>query len=78
VQSHSCCRPSPCPLITASVRSEVNETVNFPGAKLTRIELVKPHSWLYFELTELASNDWTLEVEPRWSGTGWRVLKALL
>jgi Family of unknown function (DUF6152) len=31
---------------------EVNKTVNFPGAKLTRIELVNPHSWLYFEMTD--------------------------
>ncbi len=28
---------------------EVNKTVSFPGARLTRIELVNPHSWLYFE-----------------------------
>jgi hypothetical protein len=28
---------------------EVNKTVSFPNAKLTRIELVNPHSWLYFE-----------------------------
>ncbi|HEU4693541.1 MAG TPA: DUF6152 family protein [Vicinamibacterales bacterium] len=28
---------------------EVNKTVSFNGARLTRIELVNPHSWLYFE-----------------------------
>ena len=26
---------------------EVNKTVSFPAAKLTRIELVNPHPWLY-------------------------------
>ena len=31
---------------------EVNKTVSFPGAKLTRIELINPHSWLYFEVTD--------------------------
>jgi hypothetical protein len=31
---------------------EVSKTVSFPGARLTRIELVNPHSWLYFELTD--------------------------
>src|SRR5688572_439367 len=31
---------------------EVNKTVSFTGAKLTRIELVNPHSWLYFEMTD--------------------------
>jgi len=31
---------------------EVNKTISFPNAKLTRIELVNPHSWLYFEWTD--------------------------
>jgi hypothetical protein len=31
---------------------ELNKTVNFPGAKLTKLELINPHSWLYFETTE--------------------------
>jgi hypothetical protein len=31
---------------------EVSKTVSFAGARLTRIELVNPHSWLYFELTD--------------------------
>jgi hypothetical protein len=31
---------------------EVNKTVSFPGAKLTRIDMINPHSWLYFELTD--------------------------
>jgi len=29
---------------------ELNKTVSFKGAKLTRIELINPHSWLYFEV----------------------------
>ncbi len=28
---------------------EVNKTVNFPGALITRVEFINPHSWLYFE-----------------------------
>ena len=31
---------------------EVAKTVSFPNAKLTRIELINPHSWLYFEWTD--------------------------
>jgi Family of unknown function (DUF6152) len=31
---------------------EVNKTVSFPNARLTRIELINPHSWLYFEVTD--------------------------
>jgi hypothetical protein len=31
---------------------EVNKTVSFPNARLTRIELINPHSWLYFEATD--------------------------
>ena len=30
---------------------EVNKTVNFPGATLTRVEFINPHSWLYFDVT---------------------------
>jgi len=29
---------------------ELNKTVQFKGAKLTRIELINPHSWLYFDV----------------------------
>jgi len=31
---------------------ELGKTVSFTGAKFTRIELVNPHSWLYFELAD--------------------------
>jgi hypothetical protein len=30
---------------------ELNKSVTFTGAKLTRVELINPHSWLYFEVT---------------------------
>src|SRR5688572_3749848 len=30
---------------------ELAKTVSFPGAKLTRIEMLNPHGWLYFETT---------------------------
>ena len=31
---------------------DLSQTVNFPNAKLTRVDLVNPHSWLYFEVTD--------------------------
>lgn len=30
---------------------DLSKNVSYPGAKLTRIELINPHSWLYFETT---------------------------
>jgi len=31
---------------------ELNKNVTFTGAKLTRVELINPHSWLYFDVTD--------------------------
>jgi hypothetical protein len=31
---------------------ELSKTVNYPGARLTRVEFINPHSWLYFEMTD--------------------------
>jgi hypothetical protein len=31
---------------------ELNKTVSYPGAKLTKVEFLNPHGWLYFETTE--------------------------
>jgi hypothetical protein len=31
---------------------ELNKTVSFTGARLTKIEFLNPHGWLYFETTE--------------------------
>jgi hypothetical protein len=31
---------------------ELNKTVSFPMARLTKMEFVNPHSWLYFEVTD--------------------------
>ena len=31
---------------------QLNRTVSFPGAKLTKVEFLNPHGWLYFETTE--------------------------
>ena len=31
---------------------QLNQTVSFPGAKLTKLEFLNPHGWLYFETTE--------------------------
>ena len=30
---------------------ELNKSVTFTGARLTRVELINPHSWLYFDVT---------------------------
>src|SRR5262245_5426564 len=30
---------------------DLSKSVTFTGAKLTRIELINPHSWLYFDVT---------------------------
>jgi hypothetical protein len=31
---------------------ELSKTVSFSGARLTRVEFINPHSWLYFEVTD--------------------------
>ena len=31
---------------------ELGKTVSFPAARLTKIEMLNPHGWLYFETTE--------------------------
>jgi hypothetical protein len=31
---------------------ELSKTVSYPGARLTKVELLNPHGWLYFETTE--------------------------
>jgi hypothetical protein len=31
---------------------ELNKTVSYQGARLTRVEFINPHSWLYFEVTD--------------------------
>jgi hypothetical protein len=31
---------------------ELNKTVSYPGARLTKVEFLNPHGWLYFETTE--------------------------
>src|SRR5678809_599900 len=31
---------------------ELAKTVSFPAARLTKIEMLNPHGWLYFETTE--------------------------
>jgi len=44
---------------------EVNKTVSFPNARLTRIELVNPHSWLYFEWTDASGKPQKFRCEMR-------------
>ena len=31
---------------------DLTKTVSFPNAKLTKLEFLNPHGWLYFETTE--------------------------
>ncbi|HXH25478.1 MAG TPA: DUF6152 family protein, partial [Vicinamibacterales bacterium] len=31
---------------------DVSKTVSFPGATITRVDFINPHSWLYFELKD--------------------------
>jgi hypothetical protein len=31
---------------------ELSKTVSYPGARLTKVEFLNPHGWLYFETTE--------------------------
>ena len=31
---------------------ELGKTVSYPKAKLTKVEFLNPHGWLYFETTE--------------------------
>ena len=38
----------------------LGKTVSFTGARLTKVEMLNPHGWLYFETTE---PDGTWEVE---------------
>lgn len=31
---------------------DLSKTVSYPGAKLTKLELINPHAWIYFEMTD--------------------------
>jgi hypothetical protein len=44
---------------------EVNKTVNFPGATLTRLEFINPHSWLYFEVKDASGKLLKMRCEMR-------------
>jgi hypothetical protein len=44
---------------------EVNKTVNFPGATLTKVEFINPHSWLYFELKDASGKVQRMRCEMR-------------
>ena len=34
---------------------EVNKTINLPGATITKVDFINPHSWLYFDVKDPAS-----------------------
>jgi hypothetical protein len=44
---------------------EVNKTVNFPGATITKLEFINPHSWLYFEVTDASGKVQRMRCEMR-------------
>jgi len=44
---------------------EVTKTVNFPGATITRIEFINPHSWLYFEVKDATGKVSRMRCEMR-------------
>jgi hypothetical protein len=35
---------------------DLRQSVTFTGATLTRVEIINPHSWLYFDVTDAAGN----------------------
>src|SRR5688500_2385970 len=44
---------------------EVAKTVNFPGATITRVEFINPHSWLYFEVRDASGRVAKMRCEMR-------------
>jgi hypothetical protein len=44
---------------------EVNKTVSFPGATITRLEFINPHSWLYFEVKDASGKVSKMRCEMR-------------
>jgi hypothetical protein len=44
---------------------ETNKTVNFPGATLTKLEFINPHSWLYFEVKDASGKVQKMRCEMR-------------
>ncbi|HVG54464.1 MAG TPA: DUF6152 family protein [Vicinamibacterales bacterium] len=44
---------------------EVNKTVSFPGATLTKLEFINPHSWLYFDVRDATGKVQKMRCEMR-------------
>src|SRR5688572_30782320 len=44
---------------------EVAKTVNFPGATITKLEFINPHSWLYFEVKDASGRVSKMRCEMR-------------
>src|SRR5687768_16494519 len=44
---------------------ELNKTVNFPGAKFTKVEFLNPHGWLYFDFTDASGKTMKYRCELR-------------
>ena len=44
---------------------EVNKTVNFPGATITKVEFINPHSWLYFDVADASGKVQKMRCEMR-------------
>jgi len=44
---------------------ETSKTVSFPGATLTKLEFINPHSWLYFEVRDASGKVQKMRCEMR-------------
>jgi hypothetical protein len=44
---------------------EVNKTINLPGATITKIEFINPHSWLYFDVRDASGKLMKMRCEMR-------------
>ena len=44
---------------------EVNKTVNLPGATITKVEFINPHSWLYFDVRDASGKMMKMRCEMR-------------
>ena len=44
---------------------ELQKTVSYPGAKLTKVEFLNPHGWLYFDVTDASGKVMRMRCEMR-------------
>src|SRR5688572_4887572 len=44
---------------------EVSKTINLPGATITKVEFINPHSWLYFDVKDASGKTMKMRCEMR-------------